>query len=421
MHKILQISFIFVLLVSVELFPQWTGVTSPVSEKLVKVQFLDDSNGWIAGESSVLRTTDGGTTWTSSNTNISDTRGMYAVSTTTAWICGTFGKISKTTDGGASWVAQTTGAPNLTSIETIFFKDANNGWAAGTDGFLITTSNGGTTWQKVTTTVTSTLRSIKFFDNNNGWAGGGSAFLKTTDGGATWTQVTAFASLRDIHFLDANTGFVSDTWGQDNLVLKTTNGGTTWQATTTISTGPYYFHGIYFHDANTGYAVGRTMFFLGNYGIYKTTDGGNSWTAQTTNPVPMFENFRSVTFTPNGTGWAVGDNGAIYKLTGTTSVNEYHNIPVEFALHQNFPNPFNPSTTFSFNLQSDGQTELMIYNIQGEMVATIISEFLAAGQYKKSFDFNSMGLSSGVYLFKLNHTGNDGKKSTLTRKLTLLK
>jgi len=422
MIKILFNMVLFGIFITSTLLAQWTVVSSPVSDMtFVKVQFLDDSNGWIAAESKVLRTSDAGNTWSQATTNINDTRGFYAISTTTAWICGTFGKISKTTDGGATWVAQTTGAPNLSSINAIFFHDQNNGWAAGTDGLLLKTTNGGTNWQTVPMNVTSGFKSVKFFNSNIGWVGGGTKFLRTTDGGTTWSPVTHFAEVRDIHFLDANTGFVSDTWGQDNIVHKTTDGGATWQATTTISTGPYYFHGVHFTDVNTGYVVGRTMFFLQNYGIYKTTDGGTTWTAQTTNPVPMFENFRSVVFTPNGTGWAVGDKSAIYKLSGTTSVEEENGIPVDFALNQNFPNPFNPSTTFSFTLQSDGQTELVLYNMQGEKIATLISEYLTAGNHSRIVDFTKMGLSSGVYLYRLNYTGADGKNISASKKLTLLK
>lgn len=414
MRRIFQLTFLFFFIIAADLLPQWTGVTSPTSDRLRKVQFLNNDLGWIAGESSVLKTTDGGTTWTSFTTNISDTRGFFAVSASTAFICGTFGKISKTTDGGATWVAQTTGAPNLTSIEAIFFQNENNGWAVGTDGFMIKTINGGTSWQTVTTTAASTLRSIKFLDNNIGWAGGGTSFLRTTDGGVTWTKINGFAEVRDIHFLDANRGFVSETWGQDNLVQKTTDGGVTWTQSTTISTGPYYFHGVYFTDANTGYVVGRTMFFLGNYGAYKTTDGGTTWTALTASPVPMFENFRSITFTPNGTGWAVGDNGAIYKLTGATSVAEESGSLVDFTLDQNYPNPFNPETVIRFALPIAGNVTLTVYNSLGEVVATLVDQFVEAGAHEVAF--NAANLPSGTYIYKLN-AGN----FTSVKKMLLLK
>ncbi len=395
-------------------FSQWVGVSTTSSDRFRKVQFLDNNLGWIAGESSVLKTTDGGTTWTSFNTNISDTRGMFAVSASVVYICGTFGKISKTTDGGATWVAQTTGAPNLTSIEALFFHDQNNGWAVGGNGFMIKTVNGGVTWQTVTNPATSTLRSITFIDNNNGWAGGGSNFLRTTDGGVTWTKVNGFAEVRDIHFLDANRGFVSETWGQDNFVQKTTDGGVTWTPSTTISTGPYYFHGVHFTDHNNGFVVGRTMFFLGNHGTYKTTDGGVTWTAMTTNPVPMFENFRSVTFTQNGTGWAVGDNGAIYKLEGATSVTDEGGTPFDFALEQNYPNPFNPSTVIRFALPTAGNVVLKVFNSLGEEVATLVDQFVEAGAHELVFD--AATLPSGMYLYKLK-AGN----YTSVKKMLLMK
>ena len=414
MRRILHFTFLLFFLISADRLPQWTGVTSPTCDRVRNVQFLNNDLGWIAGESSVLKTTDGGTTWTSFTTNISDTRGFFAVSATTAWICGTFGKISKTTDGGATWVAQTTGAPNLTSIEAIFFQNENNGWAVGTDGYMIKTINGGTSWQTVTTTATSTLTSIKFLDNNIGWAGGGTSFLRTTDGGVTWTKINGFASVRDIHFLDANRGFVSETWGQDNFVQKTTDGGVSWTQSTTISTGPYYFHGVYFTDANTGYVVGRTMFFLGNYGAYKTTDGGTTWTALTASPVPMFENFRSVTFTPNGTGWAVGDNGAIYKLAGTTSVAEESGSPVDFTLDQNYPNPFNPETVIRYALPVAGNVNLTVYNSLGEIVATPVDQFVEAGSHEVSF--NAADLPSGVYIYKLSSGSYTSVKKMLLMK-----
>nr|MBP7543486.1 T9SS type A sorting domain-containing protein [Ignavibacteriaceae bacterium] len=118
---------------------------------------------------------------------------------------------------------------------------------------------------------------------------------------------------------------------------------------------------------------------------------------------------------------AVGDKSAIYKLVSTTSVYEEIGTPGDFVLNQNYPNPFNPSTTISFSLPTDGQVELILYNIQGEKILTLLSEYLSAGMFAKSFDLAAAGLSSGVYLFKLNHTDGNGKMLSLTRKLTLLK
>ena len=95
-------------------------------------------------------------------------------------------------------------------------------------------------------------------------------------------------------------------------------------------------------------------------------------------------------------------------------------VPKEFALRQNFPNPFNPITTISFDVPYHSQIILKIYNIRGEEVKTIINDQLEAGRYR--FDWqgrNNAGnqVSSGVYLYRLiTQTG-----LTFSGKMVLMK
>ena len=87
------------------------------------------------------------------------------------------------------------------------------------------------------------------------------------------------------------------------------------------------------------------------------------------------------------------------KLTGVERDKANRNIPSEYLLLQNYPNPFNPSTVISFALPKSGNTELGIYNILGEKVATLVTEVLSAGLY--SYEFDASSLSSGIYFYKL--------------------
>ena len=89
-------------------------------------------------------------------------------------------------------------------------------------------------------------------------------------------------------------------------------------------------------------------------------------------------------------------------------------IPKDYNLHQNYPNPFNPSTTIEFALPAPGFVSLSIFNILGEKVATLVSENLTAGSYK--YHWNAKGLTSGVYLYKLE-AGNN----IIVRKMILLR
>ncbi len=75
------------------------------------------------------------------------------------------------------------------------------------------------------------------------------------------------------------------------------------------------------------------------------------------------------------------------------------NKPVTFALEQNYPNPFNPSTTISFSLPEGAFTELKIFNVLGEEVATLVSDMLSPGVYK--YEWSASRLASGIYLYSL--------------------
>ena len=74
-------------------------------------------------------------------------------------------------------------------------------------------------------------------------------------------------------------------------------------------------------------------------------------------------------------------------------------VPVEFRLEQNYPNPFNPKTVVSSQLPVASDVRLVIYDLLGREVATLVNERRSAGSYRDSFD--ASGLASGVYFYRL--------------------
>lgn len=105
------------------------------------------------------------------------------------------------------------------------------------------------------------------------------------------------------------------------------------------------------------------------------------------------------------------------SVTGTTSPGtsvEELSLPVEFNLNQNYPNPFNPTTKISFSLPKEGFTKLVVYDLLGNQVSTLVKEKLNAGTHSVNFD--ARNLPSGVYLYSLI-SGN----YTSTKKMTLIK
>ncbi|MBU0476267.1 MAG: T9SS type A sorting domain-containing protein [Bacteroidetes bacterium] len=125
------------------------------------------------------------------------------------------------------------------------------------------------------------------------------------------------------------------------------------------------------------------------------------------------------------TGDLIGtDNPATITATGkkditaifspSTDVDDDLSIPVEYSLNQNYPNPFNPSTTISFSLKQSGFTSLVVYDILGREIATLVNNQMNVGKY--NIAFNASEISSGIYFYQIK-SGDFSK----TMKMMLLK
>ena len=93
-------------------------------------------------------------------------------------------------------------------------------------------------------------------------------------------------------------------------------------------------------------------------------------------------------------------------------------LPKAYSLEQNYPNPFNPSTTIRFALATRSRVKLSVYNLLGQVVATLVDEEIPAGVHE--VPWNAVG-SSGVYFYRLEAEGVDGTRYVETRKLLFLK
>ena len=117
----------------------------------------------------------------------------------------------------------------------------------------------------------------------------------------------------------------------------------------------------------------------------------------------------------------VFDPSQLQNPAVVAGVLELQSTPREFALHQNFPNPFNPDTTIKYDLAESADVTLQIYNVLGQVVRTLVaSEAQNAGRYQirwNGMDDRGVPVSSGIYFYQISA---DGKFSDV-RKLMLLK
>ncbi len=118
----------------------------------------------------------------------------------------------------------------------------------------------------------------------------------------------------------------------------------------------------------------------------------------------------------HGPGWIV--LGPPNKLTG---VNDKDELPLSFKLFDNYPNPFNPSTTIKYSINTNADVVLSVYNVLGQLVSVLKKANAPAGF--NEFNFDASGLSSGVYFYqlKVKNLNNGETKLSGAKKMILIK
>jgi hypothetical protein len=135
----------------------------------------------------------------------------------------------------------------------------------------------------------------------------------------------------------------------------------------------------------------------------------------------IYANGNSVNFNSANTGdkWNFAPNKTIQVIAPTEAENKQ--TILSYRLEQNFPNPFNPSTTINFVIPKSSFVNLSVYNILGRKVATLFNEEKTAGNYQVNFDASS--LASSIYFYKIQATPVGGQAGSFVqvKKMILMK
>jgi len=366
---------------------------------------------------------------------------IAALDSNRAWVGTDDGKIYHTTNGGFNWI-QIYSFGGSGFINDIKFSQQNKlvGYAnsdppngTGTPFKILKTTNGGINWLEYGPVLTAgyngAARSSSVTDANHYWFGLSNSssnvprIAYTSNGGLNW-------NVRSISY---NSGFLYPVEMMSNSLVgycsalnyfpvylfKTTDGGNSWGNAYTVPVEANWGVSSIKHVAGTYNWYFSTESMM-NVPIYKSTNNGLTW-------APMIidnnhDQVRSMCFTRNGNrirGFASTYSGAIYNLYSDTAYlvnveNIGGTIPSNYKLEQNYPNPFNPITKINFNVPRSGRALLVVYDMLGREVSTLVNVNLQPGVYETTFD--GSGLNSGVYFYRL--TSGDYSE---TRKMILLK
>jgi photosystem II stability/assembly factor-like uncharacterized protein len=247
------------------------------------VDFIDTQIGWVVGgeDNAVLRSGDGGRTFVRQPTGIPaslfgvdavDANTVFAVGHTYAGENGSGSIVLRTRDGGATWteISHPFRHHTRSSFYAVHFINQTTGWVAGSSGNVIKTTNGGSTWTDVSVPTELPLSDVSFADANHGWVVGyNGVIFRTTDAGATWQQQNAGTSdaVLAVSAVSPTVAWIS-AGGFPGFVARTTDGGVTWHREypdvnpNGTPNGPTSYSAVLFFNAESGWAAGYS-------GIYR--------------------------------------------------------------------------------------------------------------------------------------------------------
>ncbi|MBI5472563.1 MAG: choice-of-anchor D domain-containing protein [Ignavibacteriae bacterium] len=419
----------------------WAIQPSGSTAAFYTVKAVDQNIVWVGGTGgTVLRTTNGGTNWTSVGGGALGTADVYAIEArdaNNAWCTTTPSAtfIYRTTNGGALWTqVYTLATPGF--IDGIIMTSATNGYAVGDpvpnpggNWTLLKTTDAGATWAAMTPalpqvgTEAGWNNSFQIIGNNMWFGTNLSKVYRSTNLGGAWTGVaTPSLNSYSVWFNNATTGILG---GASGAVNKSTNGGATWTAATAAGTG---------NVLGSGGVNGFEFWATSGNNVFYTTNHGTSWTSAAKNGYTGAIALNALAMIPGISGstwgWAVGGvagtNSTIvrYRRMPTSITDGASEIPTVFALDQNYPNPFNPTTTIRFALPEQATVSLKIYNLLGQQVTT-----LAEGEMDAAFhnvvwngrNANGAQVATGMYFYRMTATGASGETFTSLKKLILIK
>lgn len=407
----------------------------------------ENSSVLIAGSDNVWITSNSAGSWTSSSNTLSAGDKVSAVTVVNA--SANYLGFAGTTDGKV-------------------FKCTSLNPGSGTDTWteITPTGNNGAWVRRIVVDLSDKNKIYACYSGYNNSSSGLHVWY-STDQGTNWSDISTTLPDVPVHSLVIDP--VSSTTlyiGTETGVYSTTNTGTSWS---TFSTGmPTYV------------PVDELVLQTGTNFLYAFTHGRSSWENTTALPVELSSftaqvlpdrkvklNWRTETETDNygfdierlptqsSTGWkTIGfvkgqgnsnspreysfmdnsvrfgnytyrlkqiDNDGSFEYSDLIEVN-IGDAPDEFILDQNFPNPFNPSTTIKFVLAETQNVELTVFDILGNQVAILFNGTATGGNiYTVEFNANNLNdanshLSSGIYFYKL-----ETKNKAITRKMLMIK
>ncbi|MGV8017399.1 MAG: T9SS type A sorting domain-containing protein [Ignavibacteria bacterium] len=310
------------------------------------------------------------------------------------------GGVYRSSDNGLNWIPVNEGLSNL-AIHTLC--SANDRIYSGTNSGIHLSTDFGNNWNRISySPVGNVIYALVSFGDTV-FTGTSTGVFYSINGGGNWNNINSGIS-GAVYCLMKNSSFVYAGTSSSG-VYKTSNLGVNW----------IHINSGLPSNAVRGICSQGGKIFAATYGggIYYSINEGTNWYASNTGLSQLvcynIKPFQEFLYCGTTTGIFRRPEGEFTYITRIDN-----KIINKFKLLDNYPNPFNPSTSLEYEIPEVCFVTLGIYDIRGKEILTLINEKQHKGRY--SVSFNAEGLNSGVYFYRLMT-----EKFCLTKKMVLLK
>jgi photosystem II stability/assembly factor-like uncharacterized protein len=373
---------------------QWSQISVPTSSDVRC--FTSIGTNVFAGTygGGVFMTTNNGTNWTAVNFGLTNLLVNALISVGTDLYAGTYtGGVFKSANNGANWTVMNNGLTSLL-VQSFCLLGSNLFVSTATFGVYYT-NNGGSLWNQVIGGLPMLNVTSLCAMGSNIFAGTVGGVYISTNNGTNWTNTNNIlnsSSTWGMAVIGSNLFAATYDYANGGGVYYTQNNGVNW-----ISING----SIPTHYTRPLCVSGSNLFVGSAAGVYLSTNNGTSWIAKNqgiNNNDTVYTLFIANNFIFAGiTGRSAWKRSLPESLDVRNISTE---IPKEYSIKQNYPNPFNPSTNIEFSVPKSSVIKIVVYDISGRALETLVNESLSAGSYK--INWNASGYASGIYFYKIS-------------------
>lgn len=382
---------------------QWNGINTGLTSAYVNV-FMEHNSDLFAGtrNGGVLRSSDNGNSWTAINNGLSTLNVASLGAIDSTLFAGTYNGLFISGDYGQTWSYCNRFTSEVGAIAVngndILVTEPLNGVCLSRDKGKSWTYLGLKDMLPDPIVVMDSLI-ITGSSFNKG-------IFKSNDYGKTWQSI----GRTDGYSYSVITSIV---WSGKNLIESESNGvfvtqdtGKTWKQTWPMDNSSSYAYSLASRDS---------IVLSGTYdGVFISTDYGMTWRKIN---IGLGNRVNALGFIGDLIFAGESENGIFRRsiINAVTNVKKDNSYTIkEFNLKQNYPNPFNPVTMISYSIPESRNVKLVVYDMLGKEVSTLVNGVQEAGTH--SVQFNGSHIPSGIYIYRIQA----GRYSE-SRKMMILK